>query len=103
MLDTLSGFSEKIARSIGCEDWDALNDVLIHRQKCLEDLFRDPIKPTQRSTVTALLLKIQQEDSLYMAGLQDRKHVLQKHASLLNQGRKNVKLYQSEQDESKPD
>lgn len=102
LLDTLNGFSEKIAQAIGCEDWDALNNVLIHRQECLEQLFRAPIKSIQRSTVNALLLKIQQEDSLYMADLEDRKQLLQKQASLLSQGRKSVKVYQSEQDESKP-
>lgn len=103
MLDTLSSFSEKIEQAIGCEDWDALNDVLIQRQECLEELFNAPIKPTQRSTVIDLMLKIQKEDGLYMAGVQDRKQTLQKRASLLSQGRKNVKAYQSEQNESKPD
>lgn len=98
MLDTLSSFSEKIAQAIGCEDWDALNDVLIQRQECLEKLFSAPIKPTQRSTVIDLMLKIQKEDSLYLAGVQDRKYLLQKYATSLSQGRKNVKAYQSEQD-----
>ncbi|WP_404359941.1 flagellar protein FliT [Methylotuvimicrobium sp. KM1] len=103
MIDTLSGFSEKIAQAIGCEDWDGLNDVLMHRQECLKELFSAPIKPTQRSAVIDLMLKIQQEDRLYMAGVKDRKQALQKHASLLTQGRKSVKVYQSEQDESKSD
>lgn len=98
MLDTLSSFSEKIEQAIGCEDWDALNDVLIHRQKFLEKLFSVPIKPTQHSSVIDLMLKIQKEDSLHMAVMQDQKYLLQKHATSLSQGRKNVKAYQSEQD-----
>ena len=103
LLDILSGFSDKIAQAIDCEDWDTLNHILTHRQECLEELFSAPIKPTLRAAVSALLLKIQQEDSLYLAGVKDRKQILQKRASLLSQGRKNVKAYQSEQDESKPD
>ncbi|GEM_PF-666315 len=103
LLDTLSGFSEKIAQAIDCEAWDNLNEILIRRHKCLEELFSAPIKQTQRSAVSALLLKIQQEDSLYLAGVQDRKQILQKRASLLSQGRKSVKVYQSEQNESKSD
>jgi len=95
-LNCLSGYSEKIQKSLTAGSWEDLSEILVQRQKMLEDFFSQlkGMKRDNQSDIAYLIKKIQQEDEVFLKLLVAQKQGLEKQFISLKQSRKSVKAYQ---------
>jgi len=95
-LNCLSGYSAKIQKSLTTGSWEDLSEILVQRQKVLENFFSqlDSMEMENKSDAVYLIKKIQQEDEIFLKLLVAQKQGLEKKFLSLKQSRKSVKAYQ---------
>lgn len=96
LLQYLEGFVALIEASIDSKDWDGLGNLLVNRQKALEQLCALSLSSSEREVAVSMMVQMQAIDRLFEAEVQSQKEALQKQATLLAHDRKAIKAYQSE-------
>ncbi|MEQ1529782.1 MAG: flagellar protein FliT [Methylococcales bacterium] len=89
----LHELTAEIAECVQDENWEQLSAVLTYRQQCLEALFASYNQPEQRKYLKVVADSIIEQDSDFIATIQQQQKLLEQQIGAFDKGRLAVQAY----------